>query len=442
MIGDLSFLKGNIQPIILNSLFNGDKYGYEIAKEIKDKTENNYEIKQPTLYSYLKKLEKDELIESYWGAESNGGRRRYYRLTPMGRATFEQYTSQWNIQKSVMEALVDTPIDSTTDIQMDSTLLLGSKEKRTRKKRVVSQDDLDQQADIASKLASLTNASTDTTADKSETPVIPQQPVELEQLQTRSTTTTPTAVQSNTTEVPAEKHSKFEIHQESIETFLQNFDEQASKLVGSNISNTSDDYKSTLFDIVGNQLEDVDSTVASTNYSATTIGSAPSLVEVADTFAKSGIRMRIYNSNTAVYHSKKLMPFSKIVCATSWISYAILALCMALLALVTLSLNITSNIIVATAVSLVLPLAGTAMMLIDPTRKVAKKLNYQTIYTICIVGWLAFVATLLAINTLFLGLKFSNTASLILSVVVPSIFALLPLCAFVVFSKLSKQYVS
>ena len=51
MSGDFTFLKGNIETIILCSLYNRDKYGYEIAKDIKDTTENAYEIKQPTLYS-------------------------------------------------------------------------------------------------------------------------------------------------------------------------------------------------------------------------------------------------------------------------------------------------------------------------------------------------------------------------------------------------------
>ena len=51
MSGDFTFLKGNIETIILCSLYNRDKYGNEIAKDIKDRTENAYEIKQPTLYS-------------------------------------------------------------------------------------------------------------------------------------------------------------------------------------------------------------------------------------------------------------------------------------------------------------------------------------------------------------------------------------------------------
>lgn len=54
MVGNFDFLKGNIETIILNALYGGDKYGYDITREIKEKTDNQYEIKQPTLYGYLK----------------------------------------------------------------------------------------------------------------------------------------------------------------------------------------------------------------------------------------------------------------------------------------------------------------------------------------------------------------------------------------------------
>ena len=50
MVGNFDFLKGNIETIILNALYGGDKYGYDITREIKEKTDNQYEIKQPTLY--------------------------------------------------------------------------------------------------------------------------------------------------------------------------------------------------------------------------------------------------------------------------------------------------------------------------------------------------------------------------------------------------------
>ena len=146
---DFSFLKGNIETIILNALYSGPKYGYEIAKEIKEKTENKYEIKQPTLYGYLKRLQENDLITSYWGGgDSNGGRRRYYELTDKGKEICIQYMSEWNFQRNIIDNLVAQPTENSDirEISQDQdTSLLGSKTKRTHKKRnYVSDDDLEE----------------------------------------------------------------------------------------------------------------------------------------------------------------------------------------------------------------------------------------------------------------------------------------------------------
>ncbi len=155
--GDFSFLKGNIYTIILCSLYSndkqsGDKYGYEIAREIKDRTDNKYEIKQPTLYSYLKKLEQQGQIQSYWGTESNGGRRRYYKLTPQGRHDCEQFIAEWEYHKNVLNSLVDTsdtPIEMSQD---DVTPLFGERQKRTSP---VTSKEMDEQDEIARRLSAL-----------------------------------------------------------------------------------------------------------------------------------------------------------------------------------------------------------------------------------------------------------------------------------------------
>lgn len=146
---DFSFLKGSIETIILNALYSGDKYGYEIAREIKEKTENKYEIKQPTLYGYLKRLEQNNLILSYRGdGDTNGGRRRYYTLTDAGKKICIDYMSEWNFQRDIIDSLV-AKADNENDIreisQADATSILGTKSKRTyRKRELVSNNDLDE----------------------------------------------------------------------------------------------------------------------------------------------------------------------------------------------------------------------------------------------------------------------------------------------------------
>ena len=44
-------IRGHINTIILRTLYDGDKYGYEIISEIEEQSKNQYVLKQPTLYS-------------------------------------------------------------------------------------------------------------------------------------------------------------------------------------------------------------------------------------------------------------------------------------------------------------------------------------------------------------------------------------------------------
>ena len=151
-MADFTFLKGNIETIILCSLYNRDKYGYEIAKDIKDRTENAYEIKQPTLYSYLKRLQDDDLIDSYWGTESNGGRRRYYKLTDLGRKNCEKFVSEWEFQRNVLSNLVDGTTEASEVTQEEVTPLFG---RRSQRRRKIDQDSFDQQDELEAMLNQL-----------------------------------------------------------------------------------------------------------------------------------------------------------------------------------------------------------------------------------------------------------------------------------------------
>ena len=108
-------IRGHVDTIILNALIQRDRYGYEILDMISDLSEGRYEIKQPTLYSCLKRLEKQGFITSYYGDETQGGRRRYYRLTEKGRATLEQDQREWEFSRTIINRLLsDKEIDLRT----------------------------------------------------------------------------------------------------------------------------------------------------------------------------------------------------------------------------------------------------------------------------------------------------------------------------------------
>ena len=59
-------LKDHIDTIILSILNEQDCYGYEIAKTVKVKCNNMFELKEGTMSLALKRMESKGFIESYW----------------------------------------------------------------------------------------------------------------------------------------------------------------------------------------------------------------------------------------------------------------------------------------------------------------------------------------------------------------------------------------
>lgn len=99
-------LRGNTDTMILKLLSDGDKYGYEVTKRVYESSGHQYELKEATMYSSLKRLENDGHITSYWGDESQGGRRKYYRITPSGRVLYKVNKANWEHAKRILDQLI------------------------------------------------------------------------------------------------------------------------------------------------------------------------------------------------------------------------------------------------------------------------------------------------------------------------------------------------
>jgi DNA-binding PadR family transcriptional regulator len=100
-------LKGHIDTLILSLLHQRDMYGYELAKIVREKSEEQFELKEGTLYLSLKRLEKNNWISSYWGDEQGpGGRRKYYKVTSLGTQNFEAKRLEWQFVKKMMDSFL------------------------------------------------------------------------------------------------------------------------------------------------------------------------------------------------------------------------------------------------------------------------------------------------------------------------------------------------
>ncbi len=128
-------IRGHINTIILRSLYDGDKYGYEIIAEIERKSSGQYTLKQPSLYSALKRLEKDGYITSYWGGSVGGGRRKYFSLTDEGKAVSEQNQAEWEYSRTIIDSLIS---DRDFDFNMPAPTAVDMRVLRQSTSRVPS----------------------------------------------------------------------------------------------------------------------------------------------------------------------------------------------------------------------------------------------------------------------------------------------------------------
>lgn len=100
-------IRGHLDAIILRLIYEKDCYGYEIANEINKRTNNKFQIKEATLYAVFQRLVKKELIESYLGDISLGGRRRYYRITNLGRAYLYEEIRNWHNARDIINIFME-----------------------------------------------------------------------------------------------------------------------------------------------------------------------------------------------------------------------------------------------------------------------------------------------------------------------------------------------
>ena len=79
-----------LEACVLSVLSKGDTYGYVLTQSMKQVLD----ISESTLYPVLRRLQKEELLETYDVAVM-GRNRRYYRLTEDGLEKNTEYKREW-----------------------------------------------------------------------------------------------------------------------------------------------------------------------------------------------------------------------------------------------------------------------------------------------------------------------------------------------------------
>jgi DNA-binding PadR family transcriptional regulator len=103
-------------PIVLSLLRRGDSYGYAIIRKVREVSGERIEWTDGMLYPVLHRLEAAGFVRSTWKVADSGRRRKYYRITPEGKAELVRLKEQWEVVHSALVRLAESGETGAEDV--------------------------------------------------------------------------------------------------------------------------------------------------------------------------------------------------------------------------------------------------------------------------------------------------------------------------------------
>jgi PadR family transcriptional regulator PadR len=101
-----SLRRGTLEFCVLALVEREDRYGNELVRRLGD--EPNLAASEGTIYPLLSRLRRVGWLDSKWAESPSGPPRRYYGLTPAGRAALEHFRTEWVSFRQTVDRLVGT----------------------------------------------------------------------------------------------------------------------------------------------------------------------------------------------------------------------------------------------------------------------------------------------------------------------------------------------
>ncbi len=102
-------LKGSTETLILSLLAEESMYGYQLVKEMEQRSSGYFHLKEGTLYPALHRLERAQLVMGKWEDSPTGQSRRYYYITLVGSERLKSMLHEWDLFTEAVN-LVAKPI--------------------------------------------------------------------------------------------------------------------------------------------------------------------------------------------------------------------------------------------------------------------------------------------------------------------------------------------
>jgi PadR family transcriptional regulator PadR len=98
--------RGTLEFCVLAFLADGERYGVELVRRLG--AETALATSEGTLYPLLSRLRRSGWVATTWQESPTGPPRRYYALTPDGRAALAHFRHEWAAFRDAVDRIVGT----------------------------------------------------------------------------------------------------------------------------------------------------------------------------------------------------------------------------------------------------------------------------------------------------------------------------------------------
>ena len=97
--------KSWLKFLILRVLFEKPTYGYDIIQKIEEISYGRHKIKSGTMYTTLRRMEKEKLVTSSWKKNTSGPNQRQYMVTNQGKNYLKNYLQMIIERKKMIDGM-------------------------------------------------------------------------------------------------------------------------------------------------------------------------------------------------------------------------------------------------------------------------------------------------------------------------------------------------
>jgi len=108
---DKDLVAASATPLVLAILNEGESYGYAIIKRVGELSGGELQWTDGMLYPLLHRVERNGLVEAFWGRSEAGRGRKYYRLTRAGAEHLDRQRRQWQVVDQAMRGIWRIAVD-------------------------------------------------------------------------------------------------------------------------------------------------------------------------------------------------------------------------------------------------------------------------------------------------------------------------------------------